>query len=65
MNSNQIQAYDYWLNDMYLNNPIALPVNSNPGWVFPTVKHKSEWDRMLYLATIAKGLMDFKEKIEK
>jgi hypothetical protein len=30
-----LKAYDYWLDDMYLNNMIALPVISNPGWVFP------------------------------
>ncbi|KAM7408667.1 hypothetical protein PAMA_002407 [Pampus argenteus] len=28
-------VYDYWLNDMYLNNRLALPVNSSPVMVFP------------------------------
>lgn len=29
------KAYHWWLDDMYLTNDIALPVNSNPGMVFP------------------------------
>ncbi|XP_061646749.1 choline O-acetyltransferase isoform X2 [Phyllopteryx taeniolatus] len=28
-------VYDYWLNDMYLSNRLALPVNSSPAMVFP------------------------------
>ncbi|MBN3272662.1 CLAT acetyltransferase, partial [Polyodon spathula] len=28
-------VYDYWLEDMYLNNRLALPVNSSPAIVFP------------------------------
>ncbi|XP_045036308.1 choline O-acetyltransferase isoform X1 [Daphnia magna] len=28
-------AYDWWMEDMYLCNDIALPVNSNPGMAFP------------------------------
>ncbi|XP_041705611.1 choline O-acetyltransferase-like [Coregonus clupeaformis] len=28
-------VYDYWLEDMYLNNRMALPVNSSSVMVFP------------------------------
>ncbi|OON14000.1 hypothetical protein X801_10208, partial [Opisthorchis viverrini] len=26
---------DWWLDDMYLMNPLPLPINSSPGMVFP------------------------------
>ena len=29
------QAYDWWLNDMYMKPRFSLPLNSNPGMVFP------------------------------
>lgn len=29
------QVSEYWLNDMYLNNRLALPVNSSPAVIFP------------------------------
>lgn len=28
------QVSEYWLNDMYLNNRLALPVNSSPAVIF-------------------------------
>ena len=28
-------AYHWWLDDMYMCNDIALPINSNPGMAFP------------------------------
>jgi hypothetical protein len=30
-----IQAVDWWLEDMYLANPLPLPINSNPAFVLP------------------------------
>jgi hypothetical protein len=60
-----LQAYQWWLDDMYMNNPIALPINSNPGWVFPKAEFTSEADQCAYLARLAKGLLDFKQKVEK
>lgn len=29
-----LQVSEYWLNDMYLNNRVALPVNSSPAVIF-------------------------------
>lgn len=29
------QVFDFWLEDMYLKNRLALPVNSSPALVFP------------------------------
>ena len=50
---------------MYMTCPNALPANSNPGWVFPKQDHGSEKERMVHVAKIVKGLLDFKDKIEK
>ena len=36
------KAYDWWLNDMYLYNKLPLPINSNPGMVFPKQYFRDE-----------------------
>ena len=59
-------AYDWWLRDMYLANPIPLPVNSNPGWVFPEAKFREgSADQAVYMARLAHGLCSFKQDMEK
>lgn len=47
------QVYDYWLNDMYLNNRLALPVNSSPAMVFPLQNFRApiDWLRCETLRT--------------
>lgn len=60
-----IQAYDYWLDDMYLNNPISLPINSNPGMVFPPRKFSSLSDMAKFAARLVTSALDYKEKIDK
>lgn len=42
------QAYDWWLDDMYLNNRNPLPINSSPGMVFP-VRQFSDINEQLRL----------------
>jgi len=44
------QAYEWWLNDMYLDNRAALPVNSNPGMVLPKRKFEDEASMLRFLA---------------
>eukprot|EP00064_Thunnus_orientalis_P001615 superscaffoldBa00000111_g1618 len=39
-------VYDYWLNDMYLNNRLALPVNSSPVMVFPEQHFRAPIDSL-------------------
>uniref|UniRef100_A0A3B4U6M3 Choline O-acetyltransferase n=1 Tax=Seriola dumerili TaxID=41447 RepID=A0A3B4U6M3_SERDU len=39
-------VYDYWLNDMYLNNRLALPVNSSPAMVFPQQNFRAPIDSL-------------------
>ncbi|RXN21735.1 choline O-acetyltransferase [Labeo rohita] len=39
-------VYDYWLEDMYLSNRLALPVNSSPVMVFPKQNFRSQSDTL-------------------
>uniref|UniRef100_A0A672YGH9 Choline O-acetyltransferase n=1 Tax=Sphaeramia orbicularis TaxID=375764 RepID=A0A672YGH9_9TELE len=41
-------VYDYWLEDMYLNNRLALPVNSSPVMVFPKQTFRDHKDALRY-----------------
>ena len=60
-----LKAYDYWLHDMYLDNMIALPVISNPGWVFPRQRFESRSDMIGFAADLAAGICSFKQDLEK
>ncbi|KAG7262737.1 hypothetical protein CRUP_038256 [Coryphaenoides rupestris] len=42
------QVYDYWLNDMYLTNRLALPINSSPVMVFPPQSFRTPIDSLRY-----------------
>ena len=50
---------------MYLKNMLPLPINSNPGWVFPRKKFNEIEDMLKYLSKLIVGLGNFKEKLEK
>ncbi|KAG2462832.1 CLAT acetyltransferase, partial [Polypterus senegalus] len=39
-------VYDYWLEDMYLNNRLPLPVNSSPAMVFPHQNFHNQSDHL-------------------
>ncbi len=49
---------------MYLNNMAPLPINSNPGWVFPKQKFMDADDMLKYLAKLIFGLCNFKQQLE-
>lgn len=55
-----------WLEDMYLKNPLALPVNSNPGMVFPG--HLSNFtdskDQLRFAAKLISGILDYKTVLD-
>ncbi|XP_044760745.1 choline O-acetyltransferase [Coccinella septempunctata] len=53
-------AYDYWLNDMYLKNQNALPVNSNPGMVFPPRKFTTILDIARFASRLLEAALDHK-----
>uniref|UniRef100_A0A8C2ZIL1 Choline O-acetyltransferase n=1 Tax=Cyclopterus lumpus TaxID=8103 RepID=A0A8C2ZIL1_CYCLU len=42
-------VYDYWLEDMYLNNRMPLPVNSSPVTVYPKQTFKDQKDALRYV----------------
>ena len=60
-----MQAYDYWLNDMYMDVRLALPINSNPGMVFPPRRFTTVHDVARFSARIIDGIMVHKETLER
>ena len=60
-----LQAYQWWLEDMYFNTPIPLPINSSPGWVFPAQEFAQDRDEAVYLARIVYGMCRFKQVLER
>ena len=58
-------AYDYWLNDMYLNCRLPLPVNSNPGMVFPRKKFSNTAQMLSFTARLVQGFIRYKIKLDK
>ncbi|KAL7648792.1 UNVERIFIED_CONTAM: hypothetical protein RMT77_000699 [Armadillidium vulgare] len=57
-------AYQWWMDDMYLNVPLSLPVNSNPGMVFPRQEFSSTKEMLAFAARLIAGSLDMKEKID-
>uniref|UniRef100_W5KA03 Choline O-acetyltransferase n=1 Tax=Astyanax mexicanus TaxID=7994 RepID=W5KA03_ASTMX len=57
-------VYDYWLEDMYLNNRLALPVNSSPVLVFPQQNFRSRDDSLRYAAHLITGVMAYKDMLD-
>ena len=61
------QAYDMWLEDMYMRNPLALPVNSNPGMVFPRHLSSDFVDarkQLTFAAKLISGVLDYKAALD-
>uniref|UniRef100_A0A6Q2WVC0 Choline O-acetyltransferase n=1 Tax=Esox lucius TaxID=8010 RepID=A0A6Q2WVC0_ESOLU len=57
-------VYDYWLEDMYLNQRLALPVNSNPAMVFPKQNFRDRKDSLRFAAHLITGVLEYKERID-
>ncbi|KAM7370669.1 hypothetical protein PAMP_010196 [Pampus punctatissimus] len=57
-------VYDFWLEDMYLNNRLALPVNSSPVMVFPKQAFKDHKDALRFAARLIKGVLEYKAVID-
>ncbi|XP_043958653.1 choline O-acetyltransferase-like [Gambusia affinis] len=57
-------VYDYWLEDMYLNNRLALPVNSNPAMVFPKQAFRDHKDALRFAARLICGVLEYKALID-
>ncbi|XP_071040979.1 choline O-acetyltransferase isoform X2 [Parasteatoda tepidariorum] len=54
----------FWLDDMYLKNPIPLPVNSNPFFLFPKQNFHSSSDQFRFAAKFILYALDYKKKID-
>uniref|UniRef100_A0A3Q3WSE7 Choline O-acetyltransferase n=1 Tax=Mola mola TaxID=94237 RepID=A0A3Q3WSE7_MOLML len=57
-------VHDYWLEDMYLNNRLALPVNSSPVMVFPQQNFRDHKDALRFAARLIIGVLDYKALID-
>uniref|UniRef100_A0A3B3BDI2 Choline O-acetyltransferase n=1 Tax=Oryzias melastigma TaxID=30732 RepID=A0A3B3BDI2_ORYME len=57
-------VYDYWLNDMYLNNRAALPVNSSPVMVFPQQNFRASVDSLKFAAHLISGVLEYKALLD-
>ncbi|XP_063547942.1 choline O-acetyltransferase isoform X2 [Cydia strobilella] len=56
---------DYWLDDMYLKIRLPVPINSNPGMVFPSRKF-AKVDEVADLAALfIDDLLDYKEMLDR
>ncbi|KAL4711599.1 hypothetical protein ACJJTC_003616 [Scirpophaga incertulas] len=56
---------DWWLDDMYLKVRLPLPINSNPGMVFPR-RHFAKMDEVADLgALFIDDLLDYKEMLDR
>ncbi|XP_068439323.1 choline O-acetyltransferase-like [Clinocottus analis] len=57
-------VYDYWLEDMYLNSRLALPVNSSPVMVFPKQTFRDQKDALRFAARLIRGVVDYAALID-
>ncbi|XP_067929903.1 choline O-acetyltransferase-like [Watersipora subatra] len=57
-------AYNWWLEDMYLLNQLPLPINSNPGMVFPKTSFQHPDDQLKVAARLVSGILDYKVIID-
>ncbi|XP_077438276.1 choline O-acetyltransferase [Vanacampus margaritifer] len=57
-------VYDYWLNDMYLNNRLPLPVNSSPAMVFPRQNFTAPIDSLRFAANLISGILEYKSLLD-
>uniref|UniRef100_A0A5K3EUB8 Choline O-acetyltransferase n=1 Tax=Mesocestoides corti TaxID=53468 RepID=A0A5K3EUB8_MESCO len=53
-------AFSWWLDDMYLKNPLPLPLNSNPAMVFPRHRFISARQQLRFAAQLIAGILDYK-----
>uniref|UniRef100_A0A8B9MXS3 Choline O-acetyltransferase n=1 Tax=Accipiter nisus TaxID=211598 RepID=A0A8B9MXS3_9AVES len=57
-------VFDYWLDDMYLNNRLALPVNSSPAIIFARQYFKDVNDQLRFAANLISGVQDYKALLD-
>nr|XP_009942819.1 PREDICTED: choline O-acetyltransferase [Opisthocomus hoazin] len=57
-------VFNYWLDDMYLNNRLALPVNSSPAIIFAQQDFKDVNDQLRFAANLISGVQDYKALLD-
>ncbi|KAH0623451.1 hypothetical protein JD844_006212, partial [Phrynosoma platyrhinos] len=55
---------NYWLDDMYLNNRLALPVNSSPAIIFARQQFQDANDQLRFAANLISGVLDYKALLD-
>ncbi|XP_049646731.1 choline O-acetyltransferase [Suncus etruscus] len=55
---------EYWLNDMYLNNRLALPVNSSPAIIFARQHFQDTNDQLRFAANLISGVLSYKALLD-
>ncbi|XP_012578960.1 PREDICTED: choline O-acetyltransferase [Condylura cristata] len=55
---------EYWLNDMYLNNRLALPVNSSPAVIFARQHFRDTNDQLRFAANLISGVLNYKALLD-
>lgn len=61
----RLQATDWWLNDMYLSIPLALPINSNPGMVAKPKRFANQQEAAVFLARFLSELLNYQELLDR
>ncbi|XP_034041434.1 choline O-acetyltransferase isoform X2 [Thalassophryne amazonica] len=57
-------VYEFWLNDMYLNNRLPLPVNSSPAMVFSQQNFRAPIDSLRFAAHLISGVLEYKTLLD-
>uniref|UniRef100_A0A8C8RP86 Choline O-acetyltransferase n=1 Tax=Pelusios castaneus TaxID=367368 RepID=A0A8C8RP86_9SAUR len=57
-------VFNYWLDDMYLNNRLALPVNSSPAMIFARQHFKDVNDQLRFAANLISGVLSYKALLD-
>ncbi|XP_076243801.1 choline acetyltransferase [Calliopsis andreniformis] len=58
-------ATDWWLNDMYLSVPLALPINSNPGLAARPKQFGNQKEAAVFLARFLTELLNYQELLDR
>ncbi|KAM4030342.1 choline O-acetyltransferase [Anomaloglossus baeobatrachus] len=56
--------HQYWLDDMYLNNRMPLPVNSSPAVIFARHNFQDANDQLRFTANLISGVLDYKTLLD-
>ncbi|XP_077115464.1 choline O-acetyltransferase [Ranitomeya variabilis] len=56
--------HQYWLDDMYLNNRLPLPVNSSPAVIFARHNFQDANDQLRFTANLISGVLDYKTLLD-